>query len=97
MKLRFWGVRGSFAMAGREFLRYGGNTCSIELVTNAGLRLLVVAQTRLEELERARVVETRVARLVDHAHRAAADASDDLVVADGPSDERVGTGRRHVS
>lgn len=41
MKLRFWGVRGSFAMAGRDFLRYGGNTTSIELVTNAGMRLLV--------------------------------------------------------
>ena len=41
MKLRFWGVRGSFAMAGREFLRYGGNTTSIELRADAGQRLLV--------------------------------------------------------
>ena len=41
MKLRFWGVRGSFAMPGREFLRYGGNTTSIEIVTNVGQRLLV--------------------------------------------------------
>ncbi len=41
MKLRFWGVRGSFAMSGREFLRYGGNTTSIELRSDAGNRLLV--------------------------------------------------------
>ena len=41
MKIRFWGVRGSFAMPGREFLRYGGNTTSIELRTSAGQRLLV--------------------------------------------------------
>ena len=41
MKIRFWGVRGSFAMCGTEFLRYGGNTTSIELVSNAGARLLV--------------------------------------------------------
>ena len=41
MKIRFWGVRGSFAMSGREFLRYGGNTTSIELLTAAGQRLLV--------------------------------------------------------
>jgi len=41
VKLRFWGVRGSFAMPGREFLRYGGNTTSIEIVTNVGQRLLV--------------------------------------------------------
>ena len=41
MKVRFWGVRGSFAMPGREFLRYGGNTSSIEVVTEVGQRLLV--------------------------------------------------------
>ncbi len=50
MKLRFWGVRGSFAMAGREFLRYGGNTTSIELVTNGGQRLLVDLGTGATEL-----------------------------------------------
>ena len=36
MKIRFWGVRGSFAMCGTEFLRYGGNTTSIELVKAHG-------------------------------------------------------------
>jgi phosphoribosyl 1,2-cyclic phosphodiesterase len=41
MKVRFWGVRGSFAMSGRDFLRYGGNTSSIELRSNAGEHLLV--------------------------------------------------------
>ncbi len=41
MKLRFWGVRGSFAMSGREFLRYGGNTPCIELVSAAGDRLQI--------------------------------------------------------
>ncbi|MBP8810122.1 MAG: MBL fold metallo-hydrolase [Kofleriaceae bacterium] len=41
MKLRFWGVRGSFAMCGKDFLRYGGNTTSVELVTARGGRLLI--------------------------------------------------------
>ena len=41
MKIRFWGVRGSFAMSGRDFLRYGGNTTSVELVSAAGDRLLI--------------------------------------------------------
>ena len=50
MKIRFWGVRGSFAMAGREFLRYGGNTTSIELVTDAGKRLLIDLGTGATEL-----------------------------------------------
>ena len=39
MKIRFWGVRGSFAMTGRDFLRYGGNTSSVELVAASGERL----------------------------------------------------------
>ncbi len=50
MKIRFWGVRGSFAMCGREFLRYGGNTTSIELVTAASQRLLVDLGTGVTEL-----------------------------------------------
>jgi phosphoribosyl 1,2-cyclic phosphodiesterase len=50
LKLRFWGVRGSFAMSGREFLRYGGNTTSIELVTDGGQRLLIDLGTGATEL-----------------------------------------------
>lgn len=50
MKIRFWGVRGSFAMSGREFLRYGGNTTSVELVSEAGERLLVDLGTGATEL-----------------------------------------------
>ncbi len=50
MKLRFWGVRGSFAMSGREFLRYGGNTTSVEFVTAAGDRLLIDLGTGATEL-----------------------------------------------
>lgn len=50
MKVRFWGVRGSFAMCGREVLRYGGNTTSIELVTAAGARLLIDLGTGATEL-----------------------------------------------
>jgi len=43
-------VRGSFAMCGRDFLRYGGNTTSIELVNDAGQRLLVDLGTGATEL-----------------------------------------------
>jgi phosphoribosyl 1,2-cyclic phosphodiesterase len=50
VKLRFWGVRGSFAMSGREFLRYGGNTTSIEFVNAAGQHLLVDLGTGATEL-----------------------------------------------
>jgi phosphoribosyl 1,2-cyclic phosphodiesterase len=37
-------------MSGREFLRYGGNTTSVELVTNAGQRLLIDLGTGATEL-----------------------------------------------
>jgi phosphoribosyl 1,2-cyclic phosphodiesterase len=50
MKIRFWGVRGSFAMSGREFLRYGGNTSSVELLSNDGKRLLIDLGTGATEL-----------------------------------------------
>ena len=50
MKIRFWGVRGSFAMSGRDFLRYGGNTSSVELLTDAGERLLIDLGTGATEL-----------------------------------------------
>jgi phosphoribosyl 1,2-cyclic phosphodiesterase len=50
VKLRFWGVRGSFAMAGRDFLRYGGNTTSIELLNANGQRLLIDLGTGATEL-----------------------------------------------
>jgi phosphoribosyl 1,2-cyclic phosphodiesterase len=50
MKIRFWGVRGSFAMSGREFLRYGGNTTSVELLSDAGKRLLIDLGTGATEL-----------------------------------------------
>jgi phosphoribosyl 1,2-cyclic phosphodiesterase len=50
LKIRFWGVRGSFAMSGRDFLRYGGNTTSVELVTRSGERLLIDLGTGATEL-----------------------------------------------
>jgi phosphoribosyl 1,2-cyclic phosphodiesterase len=50
LKIRFWGVRGSFAMSGREFLRYGGNTTSVEVLADSGERLLIDLGTGATEL-----------------------------------------------
>lgn len=41
MKVELWGVRGSFAASGAEFLRYGGNTTAVAFVTRGGERVLV--------------------------------------------------------
>lgn len=74
MKLRFWGVRGSFAMAGREFLRYGGNTTSVELVTEAGERLLIDLGTGATELAKQLMTgafgkgQGRLPILLSHTH-----------------------------
>ena len=50
MKVRFWGTRGSFAMSGRNFLRYGGNTTCIEVLDNHGGRIVIDLGTGATEL-----------------------------------------------
>jgi phosphoribosyl 1,2-cyclic phosphodiesterase len=50
VKVRFWGVRGSFAMCGADFLRYGGNTTCVEICSNDGRRLLIDLGTGATEL-----------------------------------------------
>jgi phosphoribosyl 1,2-cyclic phosphodiesterase len=50
VKIRFWGTRGSFAMSGRNFLRYGGNTTCVELLDRAGGRVVIDLGTGATEL-----------------------------------------------
>jgi CheY-like chemotaxis protein len=40
LQLRFWGTRGSIATPGAGTTCYGGNTSCVELVTNAGARII---------------------------------------------------------
>lgn len=49
MRLRFWGVRGSFATPGPHYLRYGGNTPAVEIVSDAGKRMLIDLGTGITE------------------------------------------------
>jgi phosphoribosyl 1,2-cyclic phosphodiesterase len=50
VRLRFWGVRGTFAACGAEFLRYGGNTTAVEFQARSGRRVLVDLGTGATEL-----------------------------------------------
>jgi phosphoribosyl 1,2-cyclic phosphodiesterase len=50
MKVRFWGVRGSFATPGASYLRYGGNTTAIEVKAESGHRVLIDLGTGVTEL-----------------------------------------------
>lgn len=74
MRLRFWGTRGSFAMSGRKYLRYGGNTTAVELITDSGCRLLIDLGTGVAELAK-KLVEVEFGRgrgelpiLLTHTH-----------------------------
>ncbi|HWZ13406.1 MAG TPA: response regulator [Acidobacteriaceae bacterium] len=40
MRVRFWGTRGSIATPGGSTVHFGGNTLCVELLTNAGQRLI---------------------------------------------------------
>ncbi len=50
MKVRFWGVRGSFATPGAHYLRYGGNTPAVEITSSSGARVLIDLGTGVTEL-----------------------------------------------
>lgn len=49
MQVRFWGVRGSIAVSGAEFLGAGGNTTCVEVV-HEGHRLILDGGTGLQPL-----------------------------------------------
>lgn len=48
--VKFWGVRGSFPMAGASHLGYGGNTTCVEARAGNGTRLIIDAGTGLRGL-----------------------------------------------
>ena len=41
MRVRFWGTRGSIATPGPTTVRFGGNTCCVEVATDAGQRFVL--------------------------------------------------------
>jgi phosphoribosyl 1,2-cyclic phosphodiesterase len=50
MKLKFWGVRGSIPTPGKETVRYGGNTPSLELRLDNGGLIILDAGTGIRNL-----------------------------------------------
>jgi phosphoribosyl 1,2-cyclic phosphodiesterase len=74
VKVRFWGVRGSVATPGPEFLRYGGNTTAVEVRAGGGHRLLIDLGTGATQLAK-ELVEAEFGRgegelpiLLSHTH-----------------------------
>lgn len=50
LKVRFWGVRGSFPTPAASHLGYGGNTSCVEIAADNGARFIVDAGTGLRDL-----------------------------------------------
>jgi phosphoribosyl 1,2-cyclic phosphodiesterase len=50
MKLKFWGTRGSIPSPGSSTVRYGGNTTCLEVLTDAGRRVIFDAGTGIRPL-----------------------------------------------
>ncbi len=50
MRVRFWGTRGSIATPGPSTVKFGGNTLCVDLVTDAGKRLIIDCGTGIRVL-----------------------------------------------
>lgn len=70
MKVRFWGVRGSIPSPGPDTVRYGGNTTSIEVTTDAGHTIIFDAGTGIRRLGLKLMEEGKqeVAICLSHTH-----------------------------
>ncbi len=70
MLIRCWGSRGSIAVSGREYVKYGGDTTCIELVSNHGDLIIIDAGTGIRKLGNRLIQEGRyrINLLLTHAH-----------------------------
>src|ERR1041384_45521 len=69
MKVVMWGTRGSLATPGRDTARYGGNTSCVEVIGEAGARLVRDAGTGIRALGMALPPRLRrVDVLLTHLH-----------------------------
>lgn len=71
MLIRCWGSRGSIAVSGKEYIKYGGDTTCIEVVTDSGDLIIIDAGTGIRPLGNKLVEENRhkkINLLLTHAH-----------------------------
>lgn len=70
MIIHCWGSRGSIAVSGKEFTKYGGDTTCIEIITNAGDLIILDAGTGIRPLGNRLMEEGRkkISLLLTHAH-----------------------------
>ncbi len=70
MIVRCWGSRGSIAVSGREYVRYGGDTSCVEVQTGSGEVIILDAGTGIRALGKrlAAGKARRINLLLTHAH-----------------------------
>ncbi len=70
MIIRCWGSRGSVAVSGREYIKYGGDTTCIEVVSSSGELIIIDAGTGLRALGNRliRGKNRKINLLLTHAH-----------------------------
>ncbi|MBF0202610.1 MAG: MBL fold metallo-hydrolase, partial [Desulfamplus sp.] len=50
MYIKCWGSRGSIAVSGRDYVKYGGETTSIQISAHSGETVIVDAGTGLRNM-----------------------------------------------
>jgi phosphoribosyl 1,2-cyclic phosphodiesterase len=70
MLIHCWGARGSVAVSGKEYIKYGGDTSCIEVTSNAGDLIIIDAGTGIRALGNKLVKKNRlnINLLLTHAH-----------------------------
>lgn len=70
MIIRCWGSRGSIAVSGKEFTKYGGDTTCLEVRSNSGDLIIIDAGTGIRALGNKLIREKRrdINLLLTHAH-----------------------------
>ena len=62
MKLKFWGVRGSIPVCGKEYVKYGGSTTCLEITDNNNDILIVDCGTGIRKLGE-EIVKKRIRKI----------------------------------
>lgn len=70
MKVRCWGARGSIPVSGNEFIKYGGDTCCIEIRTKNDEIIIIDAGSGIRRLGNKLIEEgrTEYTLLFTHSH-----------------------------
>ncbi len=70
MFIKVWGSRGSIPVCGPEYLRYGGDTTCLEIVTKSGDTFIVDAGTGIRRLGNQLMIDQRYTYhfLITHGH-----------------------------